>query len=441
MKKNDQIIGICEDYTYDGHGIVKVNGYPIFVKGLLLGEEAKIVVTKCKKTYGYGRYLQLLKVSEHRVDYKCEIAKYCGGCQIQHMSMQHQSLFKQKQVETTLRKIGNIQTVVKEIHTMQDPWNYRNKTQIPINQQKEGLQMGFYRIHSNTIIPMQKCEIQEETMNQVFQTMKHLLKKYPVGEYFRHLVIKHAKNTNQTLVGWVVKDVSFPYQQEMIHALLQAHPSIQTIVLNLNTRNDNVILGDQDILLHGDGRIQESIEDIYFHISLHSFYQVNPTQTIFLYQKVLEYAALTNTENVIDFYCGVGTISLFLAKKAKHVIGVEIVPQAIEDANENKQYNQIENVSFVCSDAGSFAKNFMNTQQQVDVVVVDPPRKGCDEITLESIVKMNPKRIVYVSCNIATLARDLKRLQESNYITKEIQPVDMFPHTYGIESVAWLESQ
>ncbi len=435
MKKNDRVRGICESYTFDGHGVVKVNNFPLFVKGLLKGEEAEIIITKLKKTYGFGKYVRLLKQSKERVEATCPVAKQCGGCQLQHMSSQEQCLFKKQKVEDVMRRIANVSIPIEDVISMHEPYFYRNKGQVPVQVQNAKVMTGFYRIHSNEIIDMEECQIQSVLINRVVKVMRELLGKYPVASYFRHLLIKHAFKSGEIMVVFIVKQRDVSKIKELVNELVSCVPNIKGVLLNVNTRSDNVILGDKEYLLYGSEHILDSIHHLSFQISSKSFYQVNPIQTEVLYGKVLEYANLKGTETVIDLYCGVGTISMFLAQKAKAVIGIEIVPEAIEDAQLNARLNGIENITFVCSDAATYAAKISEEKKKVDVIVVDPPRKGCDVVTLESIAKMEPEKLIYVSCDPATLARDIQILGRLGFEAKIIQPVDMFPHTYHVECV------
>lgn len=438
MKKNDKVIGCCESYTYDGLGVVKIDGFPLFVKGLMLQEEAEIVVTMVKKTYGYGKCLTIKHPSNDRVTPPCPVANRCGGCQLQHMSASHQAMFKKDQVETVMRRIAKIDTPVEDVLTMKEPFYYRNKAQIPFGISNNKIVSGFYRINSNTIIDMEECKIQHPRINEVLHIVKYALKKEDRIDLFRHLLVKYAISTDEVMVVFIVKNKDAINMQHMVAALTSQMPQIKGIQLNINERNDNVILGDEEILVYGQPFISDHIHGLSFNISMKSFYQVNPVQTEVLYGKVLEFAKLTGTEEVIDLYCGVGTISMFLAGQAKHVTGIEIVPAAIANAKENARRNQMQNIDFICADAATYAKQLSEQKKKIDVVIVDPPRKGCDQVTLESIVKMNPERIVYVSCKVSTQARDLHILHELGYQAIQIQPVDMFPQTYGVECVALL---
>lgn len=438
MKKNDKFIGIAHGYTYEGLAVVKKEGFPVFVKDMLEGEEGEIVVTLVKKNFAYGRLLSRTKTSEERVEPRCPIHKQCGGCQLQHMSLKEQKAFKKQRVQDVIDRIAKLDLKVEEVLTMEEPYYYRNKGQVPTGIKDDQVVCGFYRINSNDIIDMKKCLIQHESINQVVAKMKELLQRYQNGDVFRHLLVKVGFKSKEIMLVWIVRDENIDYQQEMIDELVKEIPEIKSIILNLNTRNDNVILGEKEVLLYGKSTITDTLNDLQFNISSKSFYQVNPLQTEVLYGKALEYAQLTGNETVIDLYCGIGTITQFMAKKAKHVIGIEVVPEAIEDAKINATLNQIDNVSFICADAGEYAQKCAQEKMNVDVICVDPPRKGCDQKTLDAIVTMNPKRVVYVSCDPSTLARDLRILEDSGYHCEKVQPVDLFPHTYHIENVCLL---
>ena len=438
MKKNDQVHGVCSGYTHDGHGVVKVNGFPLFVKGMLEGEEGDLVVTMAKKTFGYGRLMKRSVTSPQRVTPPCPIAKQCGGCQLQHMSYSEQLQFKKQKVQDVIQRIAHLDVEVQDVLGMQEYTHYRNKGQIPVGMDKGKTVTGFYRINSNSIIDTDTCLIQSERINEVLQEMRRLLQTYNNAKVFRHLLIKHAFSSDEVMVVWIVRSFQIPHEKEMVRELSEALPFVKSIIVNLNQRTDNVILGDKEKLLYGERVIVDSIHDLKFSISSKSFYQVNPKQTEVLYGKALEFAQLTGKETVLDLYCGVGTISMFLAQQARHVTGIEIVPQAIQDARKNAALNGIANIEFVCSDAASYAKKLCEQGMHPDVIVVDPPRKGCDAEAIESMVMMQPKRIVYVSCDPGTLARDLKLLKEKGYHTEIVQPVEMFPFTHHVETVVLL---
>ena len=332
MKRNDQVYGVCSGYTHDGHGVVKIDGFPLFVKGMLEGEAGELVVTMAKKKFGYGRLMKRSKTSSQRVAPPCPIAKQCGGCQLQHMSYAEQLRFKKQKVQDVMQRIAHLDIEVRDVLGMQDCYtNYRNKGQIPVGVEKGKTVTGFYRINSNAIIDTDTCLIQSERINAVLQEMRKLFEKYQNAKLFRHLLIKHAFSSDEVMVVWIVRSFQIPHGKEMVQELTAALPFVKSVILNLNVRDDNVILGDKEQLLFGERAITDSIHDLKFSISSKSFYQVNPRQTEILYGKALEFAQLTGKETVLDLYCGVGTISMFLAQRAKHVTGIEIVPQAIRE--------------------------------------------------------------------------------------------------------------
>ncbi len=438
LKKNQHVVATAIDYTSDGMAICKVDGFPLFVNNMIIDEEAKLVVTKVNKKYGYAKVLEFITTSKHRQVPRCKVATQCGGCQLQHMDKEAQLQFKKQKVVNAISRIAKVDCEIYDCLGMDDPYCYRNKGQIPVGIKDDKALLGFYRIHSNNIVEMDYCHVQSPRINEVMQVMKQLLDKYQLATYFRHVLVKHSFESDEVMVVWIVNKRKFNYQQDMLNDLLKAIPQVKTVVLNLNERSDNVILGEEEWILYGDGTIIEQIADLKFKLSSKSFFQVNPQQTKVLYEKALEYAGLSGNELVIDLYCGVGSITLFLAKKASKVIGVEIVEQAIINAKENALLNKMDNVEFVCSDAASYASYLSEQNIKPDVIVVDPPRKGCDEITIASIIKMAPQRVVYVSCDPGTLARDIKRFDELGYKCEKIQPVDMFPHSFHTENVCCL---
>lgn len=434
MKKNEKFILTCTSYTFEGMGVAKHEGFPVFIKDMLVEETGEVVITKVLKNYAYGRCLKLLKKSTQRVLPACPIFKQCGGCQLQHMSFDEQQAFKRQRVQDCFSRIAKSDLIVENVLSMQKGWHYRNKGQVPVGVKEDQVVCGFYRIHSNEIIDMNECLIQHPLINEVVQEIKSYLQIYQIGDYFRHLLVKVGFKTKQVMVVLIVKDKNIPYLDELV-AQISQNKQVHSIILNINQRKDNVILGEQEILLYGSPTIEDELDGLKFNLSSKSFYQVNPIQTQVLYQKALEFANITPQDTVLDLYCGIGTISLFMARHAKKVIGIEIVPEAIEDAKKNAKINQIDNIEFVCSDAGAYASKLAQKNIQLDVVCVDPPRKGCDEVTLSSLLKMTPKRIVYVSCDPSTCARDCKYLEEHGYRLEKIQPVDMFPNSFHVETV------
>ncbi len=448
--KNEFYDVTFEDLTHEGAGVAKIEGFPIFVENALPDEQAKIKVIKVNKGFAFGRLVELKQESAHRIDAPCPIYSQCGGCQLQHVSYEGQLEFKRKQVEQVLARIGKLDLNQVKVHPtlgMEDPWSYRNKAQVPVGEREGGLVAGFYQKRSHDIIDMERCLIQQADNDDVVQAVKRICEKYGIRAYneekhkgwLRHIMVRYGLVTNELMVVFVTRTADFPHKADMIKEITETFPRVKSIVQNINSKRTNVIFGDETNVIWGEEYIYDKIGDVKFAISARSFYQVNPEQTKVLYDKALEYAQLTGEESVIDAYCGIGTISLFLAQKAKKVFGVEIVPEAIEDANRNAELNGFTNAEFAVGEAEVVIPNWYKQGNKADVIVVDPPRKGCDEALLRTILDMKPKRVVYVSCNPGTLARDLHLLEKGGYETVEVQPVDMFPHTVHCEAVALIE--
>ncbi|MBD8069630.1 23S rRNA (uracil(1939)-C(5))-methyltransferase RlmD [Bacillus sp. PS06] len=448
IEKNEYYDVTFEDLTHDGAGVAKVEGFPIFVPNGLPEEKAKIKITKVKKGYAFGRLVELYEQSPFRVDAPCPIYKQCGGCQLQHLSYEGQLVAKRKQVEEVLTRIGHLKGVpVNPVLGMENPWRYRNKAQVPVADREGGLIAGFYQQRSHEIIDMEACMIQQEKNDEVVQAVKRICEKYGFRAYdeknhrgtIRHIMARYGVVTGEVMVVLITRTGELPHKNKIIEEIVATIPDVKSVVQNINPKRTNVIFGDETNVLWGEEYIYDSIGEIKFAISARSFYQVNPEQTKVLYDKALEYAGLTGEESVIDAYCGIGTISLFLAQKAKKVFGVEIVPEAIEDAKRNAELNNIKNAEFAVGEAEVVIPQWKKEGNTADVIVVDPPRKGCDDALLQTIIEMKPKRVVYVSCNPATLARDLRVLEDGGFKTVEVQPVDMFPHTTHCEAVAKIE--
>lgn len=432
-----------EDLGHSGEGVGRVEGFTIFVEGGIPGDTLKIKTINVKKNYGTGEIIEIVEPSEYRTNPLCSLANICGGCQIMHMDYQAQLDIKGKRVKQTLERIGKIHTNVLPTLGMENPYEYRNKAQFPVGIVKGAAIFGFYKKSTHDIIDTDYCHIQSPINKEVVEAMKEYITTYKVSVYdektrkglIRHLVTKVGFTTEEVMVVIVTNGKELPYKEELIEILTKKIQGLKSIVQNVNNRNTNVIFGRETVAIFGENKIVDYIGDLKFHISAQSFFQVNPLQTKVLYEKALDYAELKGEESVFDIYCGIGTISLFLARKAKKVIGVEVVEAAIDDAKENAQINNIHNAEFYVGKAEEVIPRLYKEGIKADVVVVDPPRKGCEEEVLETIVKMNPQRVVYVSCNPATLARDLAYLQERGYETMEVQPVDMFPHTAHVETV------
>lgn len=447
MKKNDYFYGECVDLSHDGQGIVKVDNFTYFVKGMLVKETGKLKVIKVLKNYGIARLIELDKVSKYRQEPRCPVFKPCGGCQLQHLNKEGQMHFKTKRVKDCLERIGNCHVTVNDCLMMEEPWYYRNKVQMPVGIKGNKLVTGFYKQKSNEIIPCDNCFIQNQLSNQITNRVKELMEEFKIYPYdklahqgnIKHILTKHGYHTNEVMLVLIsyrnkIKDID-----KLVKIITKEYPMIKTVIQNINSRTDNVILGDQEVILFGDGYIKDTLLGNVYKISLKSFYQVNPFQVEKLYSKAIEVANLSKDDIVLDAYCGIGTIALSLAKYVKKVYGVEIVESAIKDAKNNAILNNVDNAEFKCDDAGKYMLELVNNDQHLDVVFIDPPRKGCSTEFLDNLIQANPQKIVYISCDVATQARDIKYLQEFGYTADICQPVDMFPHTTHIESIVLLQ--
>lgn len=451
-QKNDCLTLRITDMGLTGEGIGKTDdGYTVFVKDTVTGDLAEIKIIKAKKQYGYGRLIQLLEASDKRTQPFCENARACGGCQLQAVSYKEQLLWKQEKVRNNLIRIGGFETPeVQPTIGMENPIRYRNKAQFPMGKDKEGNPVtGFYAGRTHSIIPCLDCQLGAEGNEVILTAVLDWMKENHITAYdettgkglVRHCLIRIGHSTGEWMVCLVINGVKLPKSQALVKKLT-AVKGMTSITFCPNTRRDNVIMGESISLLWGQPWITDTIGSIKYQISPLSFYQVNPVQTEKLYNKAMEYADLKGDETVWDLYCGIGTISLFLAQKARKVYGVEIVPQAIDDARVNARLNGMDNAEFHVGKAEEVLPHLYKTQQvYADVIVVDPPRKGCDESLLSTMIQMAPKRIVYVSCDSATLARDLKILCDNGYSLDKVQPVDQFPHTVHVETVCLLSKK
>lgn len=403
---------------------------------------------KTLKNYGFAKVVNILEKSPDRVEAPCVYFSQCGGCQLQHLSYEGQLKWKQNMVANVMKRLGKIDAPVHPVKGMEEPWHYRNKSQIPFAQNESGQMVaGFYKTKSHSIVDMERCLIQTGEADVVMADLKRELEILGLRPYdekshqgmLRHVVVRKGRATGEVMVVLVTKSKKFPQASAVIEKIRALIPNVTSIVQNVNGEKTNVIFGNDTFTLWGKDTIEDTIGNVRFEISARSFYQVNPVQTEVLYKQALDYAQLTGNERVIDAYCGIGSISLFLAQKAGHVMGVEIVEQAIEDAKRNAALNGFTNTYFEAGPAEEVIPRWYKEGKEADVLVVDPPRKGCDEALLSTIIEQKPKRVVYVSCNPATLARDLRILEDGGYKTQEVQPVDMFPHTTHCEAVAWLE--
>lgn len=479
MEKNQECIIKIEDMSHDGEGVGKVDGYALFVKDTVIGDEVRVKVIKTKKTYGYARLMEIIMPSLSRVQARCPIARQCGGCNLQELDYEEQLKFKRGIIENNIKRIGGITDIeVEPVIGMEKPYFYRNKAQFPVGEDKDGnIRIGFYAGRTHSIIETPTCYIGAPVNELIVNAVREFMLENNVSAYneekgtgiIRHILIRCGYTTGEIMVCPVINRNKLPHADKLVDKLLkldfsgitangelmkEVNPKntgiwhIKSIMLNINTKNTNVILGDKCVTLWGNSYIEDYIGDVKYHISPLSFYQVNPVQTRKLYQTALDYAGLTGKEVVWDLYCGIGTISLFLAKQAKKVYGVEIVPQAIDDAKENARLNNIDNAEFFVGKAEEVLPDFyakesarLGKKLTADVIVVDPPRKGCDEALLATMVQMEPERIVYVSCDSATLARDLKYLCGNGYEIKKCVGCDMFPQGVHVETVCLLSKK
>lgn len=448
FRKNDLVTLEIEDCGIDGEGIGKADGFTVFVKDAVIGDTVTAKIIKAKKNYGYGRLMEVLKPSPYRVEPKCEFARQCGGCQLQALSYDQQLVFKTNKVKGHLERIGGFTDIPMEpIIGMDELFHYRNKAQFPVGRNKEGkIVTGFYAGRTHNIIENRDCALGVAENKEVLDRVIAHMEKYEIEPYneatgkglVRHVLIRYGYFTKEVMVCLILNGNKIPKEEQLVKSLCEI-PGMTSITINVNKKHSNVILGEEIRLLWGQEYITDRIGDISYQISPLSFYQVNPMQTQKLYAKALEYADLHGQETVWDLYCGIGTISLFLAQKAKFVRGVEIVPAAIENAKENAKLNGLENTEFFVGKAEEvLPREYKKNGVYADVIVVDPPRKGCDETLLETMVEMNPERIVYVSCDSATLARDLKYLCERGYELRKVCPVDQFGMTVHVETCVLL---
>ena len=452
IEKNKEYILDIVSQGYEGEGIAKINDtFTVFIEGALKGERVNVRIVKSKKSFAYGKLLEVIEPSLERCEAKCSIHKRCGGCKLQYSTYKEQLNFKFERVKDCITKIGKLdESIVQFPLGMDEPWRYRNKVQLPIGMVNGELKIGFFAPRSHEIIDMETCLIQDEIADKVVGITRTWIKKNNIKPYnidgkydetgiLRHIMIRRGFTTNEVMVVLVTNGSKLPNKDEFISLITENIPGIKSIVQNINSKPTNVILGQECITLWGESTISDYIGEFKFNISPLSFSQVNPVQTEVLYNKALEYAGLTGDETVFDAYCGTGTITLFLSQKAKKVYGVEIIPQAIENANINAKENNVNNVEFFVGESEVVIPDLINKGIKADVVVVDPPRKGCDVKLLNAITNIDAKKIVYVSCDPSTLARDLAILEGNGYKTVRVQPVDMFPHTAHIETCVLLQ--
>lgn len=447
IKKNHEYIVEIIDNGFEGEGIAKIDGLTVFIPGAIKGEKIKILIVKVLTSHAFGKILEILKQSPYRVELDCETYKRCGGCNLRHIDYEETLNIKQNAVQNLVNKNLKTKIDVKPTWAMGNPYHYRNKLQYPIGINKAGEPvMGVFANRTHEIIPVNSCLIQNEKANQVAKYVIDALKEYNISVYnektgeglVRHIMVKIGFRTGDIMVTIVINGDILPYAKDIASDLQGACHDISSVIVNINKKNTNVILGDKNINILGKGYITDKLGDYLFKISPLSFYQVNPVQAEALYNIAIENAGITKNDIVFDLYCGIGTISLFASKGAKKVYGIEIVEQAIEDAKWNAEFNKVDNVEFIAGDAEKVLTDLIENRKIIpDVVIVDPPRRGLDNITVNNILKIKPKRVVYISCNPATLMRDLA-LMEDVYEVKMIQPVDMFCFSSHVECVSLL---
>lgn len=450
VEKNKNYVIDITGMTHEAQGVGRVNGFTVFVDDALEGEKVEVKIIKVNKSFAFGKFIRVIKESPYRVVPFCEAYKRCGGCSLQHLDYKAQLKYKTDMVRENLRRIGKLENVI--VHDaigMGEPFNYRNKAQFPVAVVKGEAVTGFYAKRSHDVIDNRECGIQDKTSDRIRGLVRRFVKDNEITIYdektgkglLRHIVTRVGFTSSEVMVVLVINGSSLPNYHELVDMLTTELSVIKSIYLNVNTGDTNVILGNRNIKIFGNDTIIDRIGDFKFHISPLSFFQVNPVQTNVLYGKALEYAGLKGNETVFDLYCGIGTISIFLSQKAKKVYGVEVVEEAVKDARRNAELNGVENVEFLVGEAEKLIPEMYKKDIRADVVVVDPPRKGCDEALLKTLVDMKPERIVYVSCNPATLARDLGYLGGNGFVVVEAQPVDMFPWTVHVESIALLQQR
>ena len=448
VKKNKEYLVEIIDQGFEGEGIAKIEGFTIFIEGAIKGEKCRILIVKVTSSHAFGKLVEILEKSKYRVEPDCATYKRCGGCNLRHIDYEETLNIKQNTVQNLVNKTLNNKIKVEMTVGMGNPYNYRNKAQYPVGFDKSGEPvMGVYAKRTHEIIPMRNCMIQNPVSEKIANVVLGFFIKNNIPIYnekngeglLRHIVIKVGIKTHEIMCILVLNKKELKKEKELIKVLIREFPEIKTIVKNYNMKNTNVILGNENEVIYGDGYIYDELGDYTFKISPLSFYQINPIQTEALYNIAIEMADLKKTDTLFDLYCGIGTIGIFASQYVNRVYGIEIVKQAIEDAKENANINNIRNIEFFAGDVEKVFENVLKEHNvKPDVIFVDPPRKGLDKHTIENILNIKPEKIVYISCNPASLVRDLKLLEES-YEIKKIQPVDMFPFTSNVECCAVME--
>ena len=450
VKKNEEYIVDIIDNGYQGEGIAKVDGFTVFVPNAIKGEKVKVHILKVTTSHAFAKIMEIIEKSDARVDTDCGSYKRCGGCNLRHLKYERTLELKRETVQNLINKNLKEKIQAEETVGMENPFYYRNKAQYPVGTNKDGKAIfGVFANRTHEIIEFDECKIQTTESAEIARFIVDFINEKGISAYdektgeglLRHIIVKYGMKTDEVMCVLVLTSEKLPKEDELKEKLLERFPNIKTIVKNINKRNTNVILGDKNIVLYGSGYIQDKLGDYTFNISANSFYQVNPVQTEKLYNLAIEGAELSKEDTVFDLYCGIGTIGIFASKYVKKVYGIEIVEQAIEDAKENARINNIDNIEFTAGDVEKLLQELIYDRKiRPDVVFVDPPRRGLDENTVNNLLKIEPKKIVYISCNPATLMRDLKEMEEQYDITK-ITPVDLFPFTNHVETVAVLKNK
>ena len=448
VEKNKEYVVEIIDNGFEGEGIAKINDFTIFVPNAIKGEKVKILIVKVLKSYGYGKIIELLEKSIDRVKSDCDTYKRCGGCSLRHIKYEKTLGMKQNAVQSLVNKILKNKIEVQKTLGMENPYYYRNKAQYPVGKNSEGkAQIGVFANRTHEIIPIQECYIQNKKSQEVAKFVIEFINANNISVYnektrkglVRHIVTKVGVKTNEIMCVLVINGKEIPKEKELVTEVTKKFPEVKTIVKNINTQNTNVVMGKENIVIYGSGYIKDQLGKYIFKISPHSFYQVNPIQAENLYNIGVQAANISKNDIVFDLYCGIGTISLFMAQYAKKVYGIEIVEQAIQDAKENAKINNIENAEFIAGDVENVLDDLIKIKKVIpDVIMIDPPRKGMDNKSVENILNIKPKKLVYISCNPATLVRDLAKFEEE-YEVKTIKPVDMFPFTSHVECVSVLK--
>ena len=449
LKKNDEIQLTVKSCTVQGSGVCDYNGMTVFVRGAVTGDHVIAHIIKVKKTYAVGIIKKITQRSPIRIKPQCAVSDKCGGCCFAHITYESELEIKQKQVEDNFKRIGGLDVTVKPIIPSPDSSRYRNKAQYPVGSDGKFASIGFYAPMTHRIIDCADCYLQPEDFRKVVDIFRDWIREKKISIYdeninkgiLRHIYLRKGFVTGEIMVCLVANSREVPFTHELIEMLRAEVEGLRSVILNVNTKNTNVVLGNECITLYGSDYITDELCGLRFNISPLSFYQVNHDGAEILYNKAKEYAALTGKETLIDLYCGTGTIGLTMAREAGQLVGVEIIEQAVENAKKNAELNGIENSRFICGDASKAAEILFEEGIKPDVVILDPPRKGCDGALVETVAKMSPERIVYVSCDSATLARDCARFLEAGYKVEEATPVDMFPRTGNVETVVLLSQR